>query len=191
MKAEGRIVRRNLKRNIVIAAVLVFVGTAVYLNWSYNSRWGAADAAMAAAEDRATAAAAEEYEAASAVQTGAVSAAYFDNARLTRQQSRDESLELLELACSSADASQDVIDRSMDQINDMAAWNLQESLLENELLAKDFADCVVFAGSDGITVAVPAPVEGLTETQVAQITEAVLANTDFSVQQLNVIEVNG
>lgn len=183
--------RRNLKRNIVIAAVLVFVGTAVYLNWSYNSRWGAADAAMAAAEDRATAAAAEEYEAASAVQTGAVSAAYFDNARLTRQQSRDESLELLELACSSADASQDVIDRSMDQINDMAAWNLQESLLENELLAKDFADCVVFAGSDGITVAVPAPVEGLTETQVAQITEAVLANTDFSVQQLNVIEVNG
>lgn len=183
--------RRNLKRNIVIAAVLVFVGTAVYLNWSYNSRWGTADAAMAAAEDRAALAAEEEFEAASvSVQASVLNAAYFDNARLTRQQSRDEALELLELACSSEDASQDVIDQSMDKINDMASWNLQESLLENELLAKDFADCVVFANDDGITVAVPAPMEGLTETQVAQITDAVLANTEFSAQQLNVIEVN-
>ncbi len=183
--------RRNLKRNIVIAAVLVFVGAAVYLNWSYNSRWGAADVAMAAAEDAATLAAEEEYEAASAgVQASAIGAAYFDNARLTRQQARDEALELLELACSSEDASQAVIDESMGQINDMAAWNLQESLLENELLAKDFADCVVFVSDDGVTVAVPAPMEGLTDTQVAQITEAVLSNTEFSAESLNVIEVN-
>lgn len=182
--------RRNLKRNIVVAAVLVFVGAAVYLNWSYNSRWGAADAAMAAAEDAATLAAQEEYEAAIA-QASVLSSAYFDNARLTRQQARDEALELLELACSSEDASQDVIDESMGQINDMAAWNLQESLLENELLAKDFADCVVFVNDDGVTVAVPAPLEGLTDTQVAQITEAVLSNTDFTAEALNVIEVNG
>ena len=37
--------KRNLKRNIVVIAVLVFVGAAVYLNWSYNSRWGTADSA--------------------------------------------------------------------------------------------------------------------------------------------------
>ncbi len=183
--------RRNMKRNIVVAAVLVFVGAAVYLNWSYNSRWGAADAVMAAAEDAAALAAEEEYaEAAALSQAGGLNAAYFDNARLTRQQSRDEALELLELACSSEDASQDVIDQSMSQINDMASWNLQESLLENELLAKDFADCVVFVNDDGVTVAVPAPMEGLTDTQVAQITEAVLSNTDFTAEALNVIEVN-
>ena len=184
--------RRNLKRNIVIAAVLVFVGTAVYLNWSYNSRWGTADAAMAAAEDAAALAADEEYKAASAdVMASAVGAAYFDNARLTRQQSKDEALELLEIACAAEDVSQEVIDESMGQINDMASWNLQESILENELLAKDFADCVVFVNDDGVTVAVPAPLEGLTEAQVAQITEAVLSNTDFSAETLNVIEVNG
>lgn len=183
--------RRNLKRNIVVAAVLVFVGAAVYLNWSYNSRWGAADAVMAAAEDAAALAAEEEYAEASALSGGGeLNSAYFDNARLTRQQSRDEALELLELACSSEDASQDVIDQSMSQINDMASWNLQESLLENELLAKDFADCVVFVNDDGVTVAVPAPMEGLTDTQVAQITEAVLSNTDFAAAALNIIEVS-
>ncbi len=178
--------KRNLKRNIVIAAVLVFVGAAVYLNWSYNSRWGAADAAMAAAEDAAMAAAENEYLAAS---VSGVKTAYFDNARLTRQSSRDEALQLLEQTCAEESVSQEVIDESMRQINTMAAWNLQESLLENELIAKDFTDCVVFVSDEGVTVAVPAPMEGLTEVQVAQITDAVLSNTDYAATDLNVIEI--
>ncbi len=183
--------KRNLKRNIVVIAVLVFVGAAVYLNWSYNSRWGTADSAMVAAEDAAMLAAQEEYMSASAnepAQNVAVNA-YFDEARLTRQSSRDEALELLEQACAGEETSQDVIDESMRQINAMAAWNMQESLLENQLLAKNFADCVVFVSDEGVTVAVPAPVEGLTDTQVAQITEAVVSNTDYTAQALNIIEV--
>lgn len=183
--------KRNLKRNIVVIAVLVFVGAAVYLNWSYNSRWGTADSAMVAAEDAAMLAAEQEYTAASAEkQDQAVAVtAYFDEARLTRQSSRDEALQLLEQACSGQDASQDVIDESMRQINAMASWNMQESLLENQLLAKNFTDCVVFVSDEGVTVAVPAPVEGLTDTQVAQITEAVVSNTDYTAQALNIIEV--
>ena len=186
---EGKAVRKNLKRNIVIAAVLVFVGAAVYLNWSYNSRWGAADAAMAAAEDAGMAAAENDYLETSATMGGAVSSAYFDKARLTRQSTRDEALELLELACADTDVSQEVIDESMQQISAMAAWNLQENMLENELLAKNFDDCVVFVSDEGVTVAVPAPMEGLTDVQVAQITEAVLANTDYTAVDLNIIEV--
>ena len=183
--------KRNLKRNIVVIAVLIFVGTAVYLNWSYNSRWGAADAEMVAAEDAVMLQAQEQYTAASTETEGpsmAVSA-YFDEARLTRQSSRDEALQLLEQACAGDEVSQEVIDESMRQINAMAAWNMQESLLENQLLAKSFKDCVVFVSDQGVTVAVPAPVEGLTDTQVAQITETVVSNTDWSAQSLNIIEV--
>ena len=183
--------RRNLKRNIVIAAVLVFVGAAVWLNWSYNNRWGKADAAMAAAEDAATAAAEEEYLAASVTAKEPLATAYFDEARLARQSARDEALSLLEQACDEETVSQDVIDESMRQINAMASWNLQESLLENELLAKDFRDCVVFVTDESVTVAVPAPADGLTEVQVAQITDAVLSNTDYAASGLNIIEVRG
>jgi len=183
--------RRNLKRNIVIAAVLVFVGTAVWLNWSYNDRWGKADPAMAAAEDAAMLAAQEEYLEASAQGGAAQAMAYFDDARLARQSARDEALSLLEMACDEETVSQEVIDESMRQINAMAAWNLQESLLENELLAKDFSDCVVFVTDDGVTVAVPAPAEGLTDVQVAQITDAVVTNTDYAAPALNIIEVRG
>ena len=49
-KQEARNVKK-VKRNIIIAAVLLFVCAAVYLNWSYNNSWGAADPAMVKAED--------------------------------------------------------------------------------------------------------------------------------------------
>ena len=64
-----------------------------------------------------------------------------------------------------------------------------EYISENELLAKKFADCVVYLTANGCTVAVPAPAEGLADTAIAQVTDAVLANTEYSVSQINVIEV--
>ena len=45
--------KKNLKRNIVMCAVLLFVCASVYLNWSYNNRWGKANEAMVEAEDEA------------------------------------------------------------------------------------------------------------------------------------------
>ncbi len=172
--------RRNLKRNIVVAAVLVFVGSAVYPNWSDNSKWGVANTVMAEHGDAAMAAAQQDYMAVSA---------YFAQARLSRQQTRDEALALLEMACAQEAVSQEVIDESMRQISSMAEWNLTESVMENELLAKNFADCVVFASADGVTVAVPAPAEGLSEAQVAQITETVVSSSDFTVGELNILEI--
>ena len=43
----------KVKRNMVTLTVLLFVCAAVYLNWSYNNRWGQSDQAMVDAEDRA------------------------------------------------------------------------------------------------------------------------------------------
>ena len=84
---------KKVKRNIIIAAVLLFVCAAVYLNWSYNNSWGAADPAMVKAED--------ENMASLGTDTDAEPASdYFAQARLTRQTSRDEALGLLQTAAS-------------------------------------------------------------------------------------------
>lgn len=188
---------KNLKRNIVIITVLLFVCAAVYLNWSYNKEWGEADEAMVAAEDAAMAAANAEYAASLEDELTArtsegddVSVSdYFAQARLTRQQSRDEALSLLETAASAETASQEVIDSAMDEISVMATWSMQESQIENLLIAKDFTDCVVFISDDGVTVAVPAPAEGLSEAAVARITETITSETDYTASQLQVIEI--
>ena len=183
--------KKNLKRNIVMAAVLLFVCAAVYLNWSYNNKMGEADSAMVKAEDEAMEAANENYlqtlaEEEKSAESGS---AYFASARLTRQQSRDEALDLLETAAAGEGASQETIDAAMESITTMATWSLQESQIENLLLAKEFDDCVVYMSDGGVTVAVPAPAEGLSEAAVARITDTITGETDFTASQLKIIEV--
>ena len=108
---------KNRKRNITMIAVLLFVCAAVSLNWSYNQRWGKPDAEMVQAMDDARSAADAAY--AMTVPTGAT--AYFAEARLTRQTSRDEALALLQTAASAETASQETIDGAMNAISTMAA----------------------------------------------------------------------
>ncbi len=184
-------VKKNLKRNIVMCAVLLFVCASVYLNWSYNNRWGEADDAMVEAEDEAMLEADDMYQQALAeeeAESETVSA-YFASARLTRQQSRDEALSLLESAAASENASQETIDSAMESIAAMATWSMQETQIENLLLAKDFDDCVVYMSGDGVTVAVPAPSEGLAEATVARITDTITSETEFQTAQIKIIEV--
>ena len=174
---------KKAKRNIIIVTVMLFVCAAVYLNWSYNNSWGRADEAMVEAEDAAMAAAlGQEDEAQEAFD-------YFAEARLTRQTSRDEALSLLQTAAASESASQETIDGAMDAISAMAQWSMQETQVENLLIAKDFDDCVVYMSDDSVTVAVPAPMEGLSEAAVARITETITAETDYDATQLRVIEI--
>ena len=183
--------KKNLKRNIVMAAVLLFVCAAVYLNWSYNNRMGEADSAMVQAEDSAMAAAGAQYleTLAKEEEASETTPAYFASARLTRQQSRDEALSLLETAAAGEGASQETIDSAMKSITTMATWSLQETQIENLLLAKDFDDCVVYISGDGVTVAVPAPQEGLSAAAVARITDVITGETDYTASQLHIIEV--
>lgn len=169
---------KKAKRNIIIATVLVFVCAAVYLNWSYN-RADETDTALTGEEDNQPVSAADETE------------DYFAQARLTRQTSRDEALGLLETAAASESASQETIDGAMDAIAAMATWSMQETQIENMLLAKNFEDCVVYISSDGVTVAVPAPVEGLSAASVAQITETIIDETGCTAEDIRVIEVKG
>lgn len=174
---------KKTKRNVAIIVVLLFVCAAVYFNWSYNAQWGSADAEMAAAEDAAMAAANADGEATAA---SASTDDYFAKARLTRQQSRDEALSLLKAA---EDASQETIDSAMRAIFAMASDSMTETQIENLLLAKDFSECVVYITEEGITVAVPAPADGLSTAQVATITDVIVSETDYTAPQIKVIEV--
>ena len=171
---------KKAKRNIIIAAVLVLVCAAVYLNWSYN-----------ASDESEPVDAADDANGAQTVGTQDSTDDYFAQARLARQTSRDEALGLLETAAASEGASQETIDASMDAIAAMATWSMQETQIENLLLAKNCADAVVYISSDGVTVAVPAPVEGLNSAEVAQITETVIGETGCTAEDIRVIEVKG
>ncbi len=186
---------KKLKRYLVVAVVVLFAGAAVYLNWDYNRNLGQADPVMVEAEDaQAAAEQKDESKTTQAAETESQTETvptsdYFASARLSRQQSRDEAMNLLETAATGEGVSQEVLDSAMNEITCMATWSMQEAQVENLLLAKGYAECVAFISEDGISVAVPAPLEGLTEQSVAQITDAITAETDFSASQIRLVEI--
>lgn len=173
----------KVRRNIVSLTVLLFVCAAVYLNWSYNNRWGQTDQAMVEAEDKAMA------EAVGGKQNPIGASSYFATARLTRQTARDEALNLLEISAASESASQETIDAAMAAISAMAQSSMLETQIENMLIAKEYTDCVTYITEDNITVTVPAPAEGLTSEAVAKITDIITSETKFAMDQITIIEI--
>ena len=186
--------KQHWKRNLTVLTVVLFVAAAVYFNWSYNQQFGAADADMVMAEDDAMKKAGIKPEQASEKENEGDEpeepvSDYFAQARLTRQQSRDEALNLLEAVSSEDGASQETIDSAMTTIAAMASDSMTETRIENLLLAKGYADCVAYITGDSISVAVPSPADGLTAAQVAAITDIITSDTDFAAAQLKVVEV--
>ncbi len=194
---------KAFKRNAVIITVLLFVCVAVYLNWSYGkagetaAESGELAAEMAAAEGTEAEAPAEDAGSlyyTSADQSGESqpansTAAYFDTVRLSREQSRASARETLLTVSGAESAGEETAAEALDSISQMAQWAVLESTLEGEIMAKGYADCVVFITEEAVTVTVPAPTEGLSQAAVARITDIILAGTEYSAENLHIVEV--
>jgi len=198
------------KRNAVILTVLLFVAVAVYLNWSYNRGQdlavnqptvndrlpGGTEEAIRDDQREGEGQPGEDQDAESlyfAPPSSTLSAAaisYFDSARLTREQARDSAASLLQEAAAIGTASQQEIDNALAAITAMATFALQEAQLENVLMAKDFEQVVVFIRNEGVSVIASAAPTGLSEVEVARITEAVIRELGVAAADLTIIPVN-
>lgn len=195
---------KTFKRNAIIVSVLVFVCAAVYLNWQYNKNGEKAKELGTAAKTEALSDdIGGDKEAASDIDTKAEDASlyytgedeadtmteYFASVRLNRSQARDSAVQTLSTVSETEGASQETIDQALAEISKVAEYTMKEAELEGLLLAKGFDDCVVFINDGGIDVTVPAPLEGLSTAAVARITDVVTSETDFTAENLTVIEV--
>ena len=194
---------KKSKRNIIVFTVMIFVCAAVYLNWSYNQKADetasgqitGAEAVSGGLKENAEAAAGEgaELEDAGLYYTADASDAtmseYFANVRLNRTQARDSAVETLAAVSETEGASQETIDTALAEITQVAEYTIMEAELESLILAKGFADCVVFINDGGIDVTVPASGEGLSTADVARITDIVLSETTFGAENLTIIEI--
>ena len=192
---------RLWKRNAVIVAIVLFVGAAVYLNWSYNQSGSANAGADEAAQNsakilgQASLVNGEEEDALLSdedaqaeqgqTQTGT---GYFATARLNRQQARDSALELLQEAAADEGAEQEAIDQANASIQTMADYTLSEAQVENLVVAKGYEDCICFINENSASVVVASTEDGLTDADVARIAEIVTEETGLSVSQIKIIE---
>ena len=205
--------KEQWKRNAVVATVLLFVCAAVYLNWRYAGDVGA-DAAPAGTQNLSSA---QESKDAAPEKDGGVTtkvlgdaalvggvptaidggltdggsapaSSYFDTARLSRQQSRDNALSLLREASSQENVEQGALDEANRAIQTLAGYTMLEGQIENLVIAKGYADCVAFMGENSISVVVSAAEDGLQTEDVAKITDIVLSETKYTADQLTIME---
>lgn len=190
------------KRNAVVVAIILFVGAAVYLNWSYNNQSASETgdeessgnkilgqtslvSASAGEGDAADDSADPISETGTQVRTGT---GYFATARLNRQQARDNALELLRQAAGDDKADQTVIDDANASIQAMAAYTMSEAQVENLITAKGYGDCICFMSDSSVNVVVSSTESGLNENDIAKIVEIVREETGLPASQITIIE---
>ena len=186
------------KRNAVVAAIVLFVCVAVYLNWSYQKD-GATDvgktlgqAALVGGQTNDPLVSGPDASPAAtgspAPEGSAQSSGYFSAARLNRQQARDSALALLQDAAGSENADQTMKDEANEAIQTLASFTVSEAQIENLVTAKGYTDCVAFISDESISVVVSATEGGLTDADIAKITEIVTGETGYTASQIKIIE---
>ena len=197
------------KRNAVVVAIVLFVGAAVYLNWSYNNQSaegsGTNDGSGGKLLGQSTLVNGEDKDSAandqpsgapagsaapqeSASPSGTASTGYFASARLNRQQARDSALELLQQAAADEGAQQTMIDEANASIQAMAAFTMSEAQVENLVTAKGYGDCVCFINENSASVVVSSTADGLNENDITKIMEIVKEETGLSASVIKIIE---
>lgn len=179
------------KRNAVVVAIVLFVGVAVYLNWSYNNEVAADGNVTESAEPgkilgQTTLVNGTEDDTGNGDVT--TNTGYFATARLNRQQARDSALELLQQAAAEEGAAQSAIDEANAAIQTMASYTMSEAQVENLVIAKGYGDCVCFISEDNVSVVVSATENGLSENDIAKIVEIVKEETGMAAEQITIIE---
>ena len=201
------------KRNAVVAAIVLFVCVAVYLNWSYGK--DNADAETGKTLGQATLVGGKTNDpllggtkvtptvtasptpgssgdpAPTETAPAATSTGYFASARLNRQQARDSALSILRETMSSETAEEAAKLDAGYAIETLAASTMSEAQIENLVIAKGYADCVAFISEGGVSVVVSATENGLQDADIAKITEIVTSETGVPASQIKIIETKG
>ena len=180
------------KKNMVAAAILVTVCAGIYVNWVYtedsmavsltdtlNSEKVMSEEMLDLSEDMAAIAAGEDLD--------TTAADYFAAVRLSRQQARDSALNLLQEAMAYSEGTKEA--ESSAELEVIVETALSEAQIESLVIAKGYTDCVAYMTGDGISVAVSSPEGGLQQADVAVIADIVMAQSDYGLEDIRVVEV--
>ncbi len=180
------------KKNLVAAAVLVTVCAGIYVNWLYTEDTATAnltdtlDAEKVMSDD--TLVLSQDMEAISAgEEVNTTSTDYFSAVRLSRQQARDEAVNLLQEAMSYSESSKEL--ESSVELEEIVQTALSEAQIESLIIAKGYADCVAYMSSEGISIAVAAPEGGLDQEDVAVIADIVITQSEYDMEDIRVVPV--
>ena len=82
-------------------------------------------------------------------------------------------------------------DEAGQAIQTLASYTVSEAQIENLVTAKGYTDCVAFLSDESASVVVSAQEGGLTDADIAKISEIVMDETGLEASQIKIVEAEG
>lgn len=174
------------KKQVVMAGLVVALAGAVWLNMEYSSGAGGfvgneptssiknlGDTQYVMNETNA--------------ETNVGEPDYFTTAKSERESSRKESVNLLKEIVDNVKSSDEAKKEAEKKINEIALRIEKESSIETLVKSKGFEQAVVCIADDSVTVIVKG--EELLASQTLQIQDAVLSQTEISLEKIKIVAV--
>ena len=199
--------RMLTRKKLTLLSLVVALGVAVYLNWEYAKTGASAYGLTVDGEAQSTVQTAAKVEEVSldgeeqptadknygeaqlvSLSSEEVSK-YFDEARLNRTKTRDEALDTLQKSLKNAKLSDTEKKELTDQLSAVITSIAAEGEIESMVKAKGFIDCVAFLDGDKANITVKTKNDELTKSEVAQIRDIVMENSEISAQNITIVEV--
>ena len=177
------------KKNLVAAAVLLTVCGGIYGNWLYSQDQAVSDLTETLDESKIMSAdklVISDGEDAIINESTDTMTDYFAAVRLSRQEARDSAVTLLQETMAYGEDSTTQVSAELEELVNLA---LCEAQIESLVIAKGYTDCVAYIADNAISLAVASPEGGLQQQDVAVISDIVVTQSEFTMDQIYVVEV--
>ncbi len=182
------------KKQVLLATLVVALGLAVYLNYYFANQVPDVSANAGTSDTDKNLGDAQYVNNGSTVTTeGETSATtgdpddYFVQARLNRENARQEALDIIKDTLNDVKATDEMKAQATAKIEAVTAALEQESKIESLIKAKGFSDCVVYIEGENCSVVVRS--EALQIQDTVQITEIVTSQSDIVAQNISIVPV--
>lgn len=185
-EAVAESVKRVGKRNLIICASVLIIAAAVCVNWALFA--GAnADGGDAIEGNGGQSGNGDVIDTGGGDnETGESVASYFASVQISRQQARDEALEVLQMVIASDSAMESAKNEAIENVNRIADEITAEANIETLVVAKGFEDCIAVISDGNASIVVKS--NGLLPSEIAQIMEIVYEQASIEPSNVKIIE---
>ena len=179
------------KKQLVLASLVLALGAAVYLNWQFagTGRLPVGDSSSETSQLGAAQLVNNTYvETVNDVaESGEATGDALAQARMDRQNSRDQALELLDGVLEDVDSDSAAKQQAVEEASAIAQNIRAESNVESLLEAKGYTDCVAYITAQECSVVLAGAVE---EADTLIVQEVVMEQTGLTADKIKIIGTN-
>lgn len=188
------------KKELIAASLVVLIGMAGYLNWSYQDtihvtdgesyietgkKLGEAQYVSGVEENVEETEAVAEAEDTTEIVTD--TGGYFEQAKLNRETSRSKSLEILNSTAENEKFDQEIRQKAGDKILETAKNTERENTMESIAQSKGYAEICVYLEDNSANIMVRK--EGFCEEDVVKLTDIATETLNLSANNIKIVEV--